>query len=215
MCCVRVIMDRRVGAEIFRDSRRDAIMKSAVIIVACIACCSAWPLHRRTQSKKPSKMRTMITEAVESGLREREPTMMDFFLGTSNTTRKDWGRHLALAFENFRVPAALVAGTALTNVFALPPAAGDTTSSAIAKRLYLLLAVCSFMSSMITVALATSALVELNERDSGREEAASSLESFASGFENGRERWVAVNAHFIIGVRPSPTPVTPVPVGPN
>jgi hypothetical protein len=161
-------------------------------------------------------MRTLVREAVEAGREAAKaqapdlplPSLLDFFFAPNATAlprvqRKDWGRHLSAAFENFRVPAALVAATALSAAFALPPLdAVDSPAVALCKRLYLLASVGSFMSSMLTVALATSALVQLNERDSGRDSAAENLEDFISrsGFEMGRERWVAVNAHFILGV---------------
>lgn len=164
-----------------------------------------WPLRRK--SAAPSRVRRIIAEAVEAGRAaeiQPPPNLFEYFLqpfGT-NMTRKDWGRAMSLALENFRVPAALVAGTALANAFALPPAASDEISTAILKRVYLLLTTSSFMSSMITVALATSALVQLNEKYSERDAMASSLEDFIgrAGFELGRETWFAVNAHFIIGV---------------
>ena len=178
------------------------------LVVLVLAGCTAWPRPRAP--RKNARLQKMLAEAVEAGReaarqQETPSSLFDLFL-SSNTTkvqRKDWGRNLALAFENFRVPAALVAGTALSGAFALPPIdASDQVSVGVAKRLYLLLSMSSFMSSMITVALATSALVQLNDRDSGRDSSAENLEDYIAraGFELGRERWVAVNAHFIVGV---------------
>ena len=130
-------------------------------------------------------------------------TFSPFFFLSPNATkleRKDWGRQLALSLENFRVPAALVAGSALAGAFGLAPAATDTTVVGLCKRLHLLFSVGSFMSSMITVALATSALVQLNDQDSGRDTAAADLEDFVSRAGYSLEVWVAVNAHFIMGL---------------
>jgi len=56
------------------------------------------------------------------------------------------------------------------------------------------------MSSVITVALATSALVKLSDRDSGRESTAADLENYIIRAGHSIELWTAVNAHFIFGL---------------
>lgn len=180
-----------------------AIRATATLLL--VAASTAWPLRRDVSPR----LRKLVNEAVQAGqdaarAQEGFPSLLDIFMSPNATSlqRKDWGRHLALAFENFRVPAALVAGTALAGAFALPPTADDTVLTGVSKRLYLLFSIASFMSSMVTVALATSALVELNERDSGRDSTAENLEDFISrsSVQLGRERWAAVNAHFTAGV---------------
>eukprot|EP00966_Prymnesium_polylepis_P072486 1683233-Prymnesium_polylepis.1 len=105
--------------------------------------------------------------------------------------RKAWGKDLAAAFENFRVPAALVAGTAISLAFALLPVAEDAPMVGLAKRAYLLCSLCSFVASIIVVALATSALVQLNQQDSGRDTPAADLEDFMRRAGYSLELWVA------------------------
>ena len=127
----------------------------------------------------------------------------DIFMVPENSTRlerKDWGKDLGAAFENFRIPAALVAGSALTGAFALSPLESDSSLHGVLKRLYLLFSVASFSSSIVTVALATSALVQLNQQHSGRDSAAANFDDFMSRAGYQIELWVAVNAHFTFGV---------------
>ena len=127
----------------------------------------------------------------------------DIFMVSENATRlerKDWGRDLGAAFENFRIPAALVAGSALTGAFVLPIDAADTILQGVLKRLYFLFSIASFSSSIVTVALATSALVQLNQQHTGRDSAAANFDDFMSRAGYSLELWIAVNAHFTFGV---------------
>jgi hypothetical protein len=178
--------------------------RNCSLVLILLVPCSGWPLGPRPSQR--TTIKNLLFEVVEAARDQdlKAPNFFDFFLAPNITKvqRKDWGRQLGAAFENFRVPAALVAGIALTAAFQLPPNAADNVVDAVAKRLYHLLSLCSFMSSMITVALATSALVQLNDRDAGQNSNAENLEDYIvrAGFELGRERWLAVNAHFIISV---------------
>ena len=179
-----------------------------LVLVLHVGQCDGWPFRRDRVSPRMQKMLSEAVEAARDKLAAEHAappsSIFDFFLSPNTTRleRKDWGKHLALAFENFRVPAALVAGTALSGAFALSPTSSDLDGEALAKRVYHLLSIASFISSMLTVALATSALVQLNERDSGRNSEAENLEDFISraGFALGQERWIAVNTHFILGI---------------
>lgn len=58
----------------------------------------------------------------------------------------------------------------------------------------------SFTSSIVTVALATSALVQLNQQDGGKASAAENFDDFMTRAGYSLELWVAVNAHFILGI---------------
>ena len=184
------------------------------MLVPLLLFTSAWaPFHKQTAPGPGAVLRStagaIITEAasrLESGegqgqLRQGHGWWFDLFLPDDvNATRKDWGQDLANAFENFRIPAALVAGSALTSTFTLPLLPTDSLHDGLIKRLHLLFSSASFSSSIVTVALATSALVQLNQQHSGRDSTATNFDDFMWRAGYSASLWVAVNAHFIAGI---------------
>lgn len=124
------------------------------LLIACGVAAPGWtPFRQQQQRGGPaallrSKADAIMMEAASimesSGPSERgkpnSPSWFDVFMVDPNATRlerKDWGRDLGAAFENFRIPAALVAGSALSGAFALPPLQSDALLHAVLRRLYL------------------------------------------------------------------------------
>lgn len=152
------------------------------VLLVAAAAWQPWPMKRRDSPTLGSLLETGRAALLEMGLDAKPPTppfaqnLLDGFLALSQnatqTERRDWGKGLAAAFENFRVPAALVASSALFEAFSLPPMATDTLVIGVGKRAYLLCAITSFISSMITVSLSTSALVQLNQKERARDRCA-------------------------------------------
>lgn len=190
--------------------------RSVLLLLVSLHTSTAWsPLANRARSDAKQPNLATLLESGRSALLEmgvaesaRWPSFggafLESFLAMSqNATavqRRDWGNDLSKAFENFRVPAALVASSALFEAFALPPLPSDSLIVGVGKRTYLMCAIASFISSMITVSLATSALVQLNQKDKATASPAKGLEDFMNRAGYSLELWVAVNAHFIMGV---------------
>ena len=187
-------------------------MCATIVIIAASLYPAGWPFLRRQQSPTlKSKADTLLTEAARlvDGRGAQRPasalptSLFDLFMVSENATRlerRDWGRDLGAAFENFRIPAALVAGSALTAAFAMLPTPADEVVPGILKRLYLVLSITAFSSAMVTVALSTCALVQLNQQHGGHTSAASGFDDFMARAGYSLELWVAVNAHFAMGL---------------
>lgn len=111
-------------------------------------------------------------------------------------TMADYSTQCSALFSNIRIPAALFAGAAAANAFALPLLPSDTLAVGLTKRLYALLLIGALSSELLAVVVSTTTMATLAYYS--QPQTATSLDDFVRKYYD--FEWITVVANFIFGM---------------